>query len=555
MEVDPTPTPPPPPPPPITTTTTTTLPPPPSTTTTPTPSTTVTKSSPSITLLEMIALEELIQKNSSRQAFLLATQRLNTLLAKPGKLSVDEITRSLRVQETLSGTLIACTLRDVVKLITVSESTTDCQPSTLATTSFKGSGTTETLKNLQPATIGMRNGKGETAAKGRGKALEVEVEVEVDSFLEHFIDPSDIDPAGGDSSFNLELKSNACYIATIVLTLLAMPSFVQHLCTMSDLNEFDKMPLHHALFQLFQRLLHTSEKKFNIDMTNIKSSLDRIHPESRYNGSTNQRDVSRTWLDFLYVLETEIGLNANSHLLLAPFKSNSLDTILTQVENYRNNYRMNIINHFFETIIVVSRTCDDCKTQTNSIEIYKLFALPLPTPVSSSSTQAISLLEIINKKLKTGITIDGKDCDTCGKKKTTCTERITIGSLPNVIIFSLQRAKLQKNVEQKLFTRVIPEEYLDLESLDSTDTTKFVLVGVSIHEGGDINGGHYVTLARFKGKYYYFDDNGSRRRATTLKEAFEDKIQQGYVNISQNSLLFYYAKVKDSSNMVDVDEA
>jgi ubiquitin C-terminal hydrolase len=528
MEVDPPTTPPP-----------TTLPSPP----TPPPNTTVTKSSPSITLLEMIALEELKQKNSSRQAFLLATQRLNTLLAKPGKLPVEEITRSLRVQETLSGTLIASTLRDVVKLI---KSVNHCQPSTLATTSFKGSGTTETLNNLQPATIGMKNGKGKTA-KGRGKTLEVEV----DSFLEHFIDPSDIDPAGGDLSFNLELKSNACYIATIVLTLLAMPSFVQHLCTMSDSNEFDKKPLHHALFELFQRLLHT-EKKFTIDMTNIKSSLDTIHPKHLYNGSTNQRDVSRTWLDFLYVLETEIGLNANSHLLLAPFKSDSLDLIRTQVENYRNNYRMNIINRFFETIIVVSRTCNDCNTQTNSIEFYKLFALPLPTLVSRSSTQAISLLDIINKKLKTGITIHGKDCDTCGKKKTPCTERITVGSLPNVIIFSLQRATLQKNVEQKLFTRVIPEEYLDLESLDSTDTTKFVLVGVSIHEGNDITGGHYVTLARFKEKYYYFDDNGSRRRATTLKEAFEDKIQQGYVNISQNSLLFYYSKVKASSGM-DVD--
>jgi len=379
----------------------------------------------------------------------------------------------------------------------------------------------------------------------------VEVDVEVDSFHEYFIDPNNIDPAGGDLSFNLELKSNACYIATIVLTLLAMPSFVQHLCTMSDSNKFDKKPLHHALFQLFQRLLHTSEKKFNIDMTNIKSSLDIIYPERRYNGSTNQRDVSLTWQDFIYVLETEIGLNAKSDVL-PPFVSNSLDFIRTQVENYRNNYKMNIINRFFETIIVVSRTCNDCNTQTNSIELYKLFALPLPTPVSRSSTQAISLLEIINKKLKTGITIHGKDCDTCGKKKTTCTESITVGSLPNVIIFSLQRAELQKNVEQKLFTRVIPEEYLDLESLDSTDTTKFVLVGVSIHEGDDINGGHYVTLARFKEKYYYFDDIGSKRRATTLEEAFEDKIQQNYVNISRNSLLFYYSKVKDSSNM-DVD--
>jgi len=522
------------------------------TTTTPPITTTVTKLSPSIALLEEIALEELKQKNSSLLASLIATQRLNKLLATPGKLPIEELTSSLIVQEKLSVILNASTFRDVVKLIAVSESTTDGP----TTTSFKGFVPTQTLNHTQPATKGMNKGIGETVAKGTS-VTDTPLEIDDVSFLDYFINPGDIDLGGKKSIFYLRNYAGACYIATIVLPLLAMPSFVQYLCDLRDKEVLDSRPLHHALYTLFQRLLSYPGISFTIDMTEIKKSLDTIITRPLYDGSTDFRDAYHTWNHFLHVLQNEALLDVDENLVLSPSQSSNFTYLRDQINSFRKKYIKNRICQLFDTTIVSSRTCNGCNTRVNSIEFYSLFILSLPPSSSSPTDKApINLTDVIKQKLTTATKLHDKRCDVCPKgKDTQCFETISIGSLPSVIIFFFQRAEVENKVEKKVYHRVIPDEFLELKCFDSNAPTKYVLVGVSIHSGGDSGiGSHYVTLARFKEKYFYFDDIGSKRRATTLEEAFEDKIQQDYVNISRNSLLFYYSEVKNSSKM-DVDDS
>ena len=126
--------------------------------------------------------------------------------------------------------------------------------------------------------------------------------------------------------------------------------------------------------------------------------------------------------------------------------------------------------------------------------------------------------------------------------KTNCIQTAAFASFPSVVVFSLQRAdpaSATQRYEQKSFQRIIPEEFIELTSLNE-GLKKFVLVSVSVHDGSD-DGGHYVTLSRFKGKYYFFNDVGSFREETTLEAAFGDK-QQFYVDLSRNALIFYYVQ-------------
>jgi ubiquitin C-terminal hydrolase len=175
--------------------------------------------------------------------------------------------------------------------------------------------------------------------------------------------------------------------------------------------------------------------------------------------------------------------------------------------------------------------------------------LVIPLQPHSTATSPLSIGALVQSKLQQ-LDIDGYDC-ICKKGKvdgsmqllkTNCIQTAAFASFPSVVVFSLQRAdpaSATQRYEQKSFQRIIPEEFIELTSLNE-GMKKFVLVSVSVHDGLD-DGGHYVTLSRFKGKYYFFNDIHSVRKETTLEAAFGDK-PPFYVDLSRNALIFYYVQ-------------
>jgi ubiquitin C-terminal hydrolase len=255
------------------------------------------------------------------------------------------------------------------------------------------------------------------------------------------------------------------------------------------------------------------------------------------------------WTHAIAALEQEAGLTDVPYPTFSSFKTNDVAEVLKQTKVCLKQHRQNVIRSIFGTFIVTTQCCQSCNNQSHSPELFQLVNLLIPELPISTAKLPLSLMTLITYKLKQSFVdeyacscLEGKVDTFMRPLKTTCTETVKFASFPSVILFFLQRAipGSATRREQKSFQKVIPEEFLELTSLNE-DLQKFVLVSVSIHDGKD-DGGHYVTLSRFKDKYYFFNDIGSVRRETTLEAAFGDK-PPFYVDLSRNSLIFYYAKV------------
>ena len=384
------------------------------------------------------------------------------------------------------------------------------------------------------------------------------------AYLDYVINPDDIDPAGGPATFNLENANSSCYLATISISALTMPDLVKALCEAKKSDELEGRPLQHAFYDIFQRLL-CPNVKFTMDMTNIKKGLDTapgnfLDVKDRYTGTSNERDPTHVWTHVFAALEQESGLNGIPYPIFHPFPSNDSDDTLEQIQVLLSKHRQeNVIRGIFGTFIVTTQQCQSCNNRSHTLELLKLFNLAIPPQTESTAKSPLSISDLVKWKLQQ-LSIDDYEC-TCqeGKKdaslrslKTKCTQTALFASFPSVVVFSLQRAvaaSATQRTEQKSFERIIPEEFIELTSLNE-GSKKFVLVSVSIHSGkGDK--GHYVTVSRFKGKYYFFNDAGSRRTETTLANAFGVP-SPFYVDLSRNALIFYYAQVAEPSDgMVD----
>ena len=175
---------------------------------------------------------------------------------------------------------------------------------------------------------------------------------------------------------------------------------------------------------------------------------------------------------------------------------------------------------------------------------------PAITKTKSKTAKPFYLSYVVDQYMQHSTIIEEFSCecnsldDKKQRVKTTCSETFAFGSLPRVVVFFIQRAIPGSllHVEKKSFQRIIPDEFIVLNSLDKEEPTKFVLVSVSIHDGTD-GGGHYVTVARFNKKYYFFNDIRSVRTETTLAAAFGDQ-SPFYIDLSMNSLIFYYVQVE-----------
>jgi ubiquitin C-terminal hydrolase len=481
-------------------------------------------------------LKDVNDQNAILLSCLNSTKRLNKLLgAREIALNkLDEQTKGLVV---FTEQLLAGTLRSGVKTLLSA-------PVRVAHVASSGGG------GGGGGGVGGGGGGGGVAAATAKKPIPADG-FSNKAYLDFVIDPKVIDPAGGPDTFNLANANHACYLATILISALAMPDLVKALCDAKNLNVLDRRPLQHAFYDIFQRLL-CPDVKFTMDKTNIKQSLDMIFRPNmnRYTRSNNQRDPVLVWRHVLELLELEAGL---SPFVTKPdFISKDAAEIRQQISQFCAMHRTNVIREIFGTIMVTTHVCQVCRRQTNKFDVLPLINLTLPPAIAKSKETTIPPLSLLNVvvqfMLQHSVTIEEYSCecnildDKQQKVKTTCTETFAFGSLPRVVVFFVQRAiqGSSQKIEEKSFQRIIPEEIIELTSLDKEKPTKFVLVSVSIHDGlGD--GGHYVTLSRFKGKYYFFNDVGSERRETTLEAAFGDEPPFD-VDLSKNSLLFYYVQ-------------
>jgi hypothetical protein len=191
-------------------------------------------------------------------------------------------------------------------------------------------------------------------------------------------------------AFNLKYANHACYLATILISALAMPDLVKALCDAKNSNVLDSRPLQHAFYDIFKRLL-CPNVKFTMDLTNIKESLDTtpssfLHVKDHYTDTSNQRDPTHVWTHVVAALEQESGFIDVAYPILHSFNSMDSDNTLAQIKVYLQLHRQkNVIRGIFGTFIVTTQHCQSCKNQSHSLELLQLFNLVIPLQTQSTA--------------------------------------------------------------------------------------------------------------------------------------------------------------------------
>ena len=193
-----------------------------------------------------------------------------------------------------------------------------------------------------------------------------------------------------------------------------------------------------------------------------------------------------------------------------------LDTMANEIKKVQDR---KIVENIFDGKMNMKRQCLNCGSRSIKSDPFRYLQVEVPKNIST-------VTECVANFMKEQI-IGDKICENCGCSG--AKESASIAELPNVLIVQLKRFRQEGQWQHKIYTRVKPDHFLDMEQYvesepEITDHGKssYQLYSIIDHHGG-LSSGHYTAQCQdFDEKWIQYDDAVSRSK--TNKDVTLDKL-------------------------------
>ena len=253
--------------------------------------------------------------------------------------------------------------------------------------------------------------------------------------------------------------------------------------------------------------------------SDINDTFNQAQKLFSYLSLSNRSDVIP--FDFVNSF-SDIDINAQQDA--NEFMIRFIDIIDTSLSKTIYKY---VINDIYKGKIASTITCTSCGHVKRNEEEFTYISLPL----LHCHTLAESISKFLAKE-----TIRDYKCDGC-HEKTDIEKKSILSSLPNILIFTLQRLvyDYEEECNKKINSMLQFPFDIDLSSFSESDDDIYELVGINVHIG-DANMGHYVSIIRdSNGRWIMFNDS-------IVEEFDKEKIGE-----------FCFGRNKEEDNEEDID--
>lgn len=215
--------------------------------------------------------------------------------------------------------------------------------------------------------------------------------------------------------------------------------------------------------------------------------MDCLHEELKY--KLEIKIVNKIFHD--------VENSKNNGRKINPNKQIIHDGVKTWAEYIHKN--CSIISNNFYGVFNSVVSCKNCGKCTNTFDIFGCLTLELPT----SPTTIEECLNAFTSEEN----VDDYECDNCKMK--TCTRKISLWYLPNILIIHLNRFRVINNTIRKNNIPVECDDKLTITEyihpLKRIDTT-YRLISYITHTG-DTSGGHYTACCKTGEKWNLYNDS------------------------------------------------
>ena len=185
-------------------------------------------------------------------------------------------------------------------------------------------------------------------------------------------------------------------------------------------------------------------------------------------------------------------------------------------------HNFSVVSHFFTGVFHSKITCEHCNNVSRIFEIFTTLSVEIP-----NETEPITLCDCL-KLFTTNSAISDYKCERCDNTKT-CSKRMTLWNIPNIIFIHFKRFKTQKISEtqsriQKNSTMIDYPTQIDFADYMCKYNRKqqvYNLISV-IHHYGSYSGGHYTSYNNVNDQWYCFDDAGVSEVSDIKKQVITD---------------------------------
>lgn len=340
--------------------------------------------------------------------------------------------------------------------------------------------------------------------------------------------------ASGRSISGLQNLGNTCFMNSVIQCLAYAPSFIAYFCSDNYYAHINFNSQYGSKGELAIEFGALVEKLNSHRFRYIEPRSFRDSITKHIGFAGNEQQDSHEFMMMLFdKLHHDLNIHAKDKhrqngIAAVNGSSNNDDcninipraTIGYQFWKKHLELNKSIISDLFEGIFMSTLTCNFCKGQSNTFEVFNCLSLPIP---SESRCQLRDCLSHFSNPEK----IEAAwECPRC-KQKREAEKKIVICKLPKILIIHLKRFSLDGRWRQKLQTTVdFPLSDLSVDctnvlpqSAYGSPTSKctYNLYAVVNHYG-HLDGGHYTAFCKLENhRWYSFDDsNVSEMRDTEV---------------------------------------
>ena len=176
---------------------------------------------------------------------------------------------------------------------------------------------------------------------------------------------------------------------------------------------------------------------------------------------------------------------------------------LRLIDHFREKFKP--LADIFEGDLLSTLTCQRCFTSYPKTEPFGLLQLAFPEDMNEHYvSRTHDLYDLLDDFVKPEI-ISGYKCGRCSSKNPT-EKTLAILSTPKILVIQLKRFQgLQKIDDLVRF----PSEHASIKySIDGDEyNTQYRLMGIVVHIGASIQGGHYVSYVHAGENWFKMDDH------------------------------------------------
>ena len=174
--------------------------------------------------------------------------------------------------------------------------------------------------------------------------------------------------------------------------------------------------------------------------------------------------------------------------------------LLHLLEHFRQKFRP--LSDIFEGQVVSTNKCHHCSYSFHTNQPFKLYTLHMDLP-STLETQTFDLYKLMDHFHRKTI-LYGFTCGQCNTLNSMM-KKISIIALPKVLVIHLSRFRgLQKVDKHVRFSAQTSIRY----NIDGNEyNTQYRIIGIVVHLGPSIIGGHYITYIRAREKWFKINDH------------------------------------------------